>query len=94
MKGGTPQEFIDGLAYGMEREFTYRGRTFLVQGYVEADHLWTATLDQIEPFAEDWSIWRHRAPTMDECLEAFLTAPLFDGRTFWEAEGEMELLYS
>lgn len=94
MKGGTTQEFIDGLAYGMEQIFVYRGRTMLVQGCVEDDHLWTATMDQIDPLIEEWSLWRYRAPTMAECLQAFLEAPLFDGRTFWEAEGEMELLFS
>ena len=94
MKGGSAQQFIDGLSMCMEQVFVYRGRTMCIQGWAEEDGRILFTLDQWEPWSDDWNIWRYRAATVDECLQAFLEAPLFDGRTFWEAEGEMELLFS
>ena len=93
MKGGSAQQFIDGLSLCMEQVFVYRGRTLCIQGWAEEDERILFMLDQWEPWSDDY-IWTYRASSVDECLEAFLAAPLFDGRTFWEAEGEMELLYS
>ena len=94
MQGGTPQQFIDSLSYGMEQIFIYRGKTICVQGFVESDGLWTITMDQLEPESDNWNLWKHRAPSIDECVKAFLATPLFDGRTFWEAEGEIELIFA
>ena len=94
MIGRTPQQFIDDLSYGTEQVFIYRDRTLCVQGYVEEDGLWTGTMVQWEPRIEKWALWQHRASTMAECLDDFLSAPLFDGRTFWEAEKEFEVIFA
>ncbi len=40
------------------------------------------------PSEED--IWECNAATMEECLNAFLDARIFDGKTFWEVESEIE----
>lgn len=40
------------------------------------------------PSEED--IWECNAATMEECLIAFLDARIFDGKTFWEVESEIE----
>ena len=93
MTGGTAQQFIDGLSNCMEEVFVYRGRTMCIQGWADKDERILFMLDQWEPPTTDY-LWTYRAATVDECLQAFLEAPLFDGRTFWEAEGEMELLFS
>ena len=93
MKDRSPQEFIDDLTYGMEQTFSFRGRTYFVQGATEPDGTWYAHMDRWEPEAEDF-VWEHRAPTMAECVDAFVKAPLFDGLTFWQAEGEMTSLYA
>ena len=99
MTGETPQEFIDTLSYGMEQAFVYRGRTMCVQGWREESGVIYCTLDLWD--SEDdkrkdgsWKLWEFRASTPDECVEAFLAAPLFDGRTFWEAEGEIEVIFA
>ena len=88
MKGGNVQEFLDTLSLGVEKEFKFRGATFFAQGTLE-DSVWTMTLDRWDPPADDY-IWSYQAKTMQECHEAFLEAPIFEGLTFWEAEKEME----
>ena len=93
MKDRSPQEFIDDLTCGMEQTFSFRGRTYFVEGSTESDGTWHAHMDQWEPEAKDF-VWERRAPTMAECVEAFVEAPLFDGLTFWQAEGEMTSLYA
>ena len=39
----------------------------------------------------DGYVWEYdsKSPS-DDGLEAFLEAPIFDGKTFWEAESEIE----
>lgn len=91
MRGKSAQEFIDTLSYGMEQEFTFRGRTLCAQGWSE-DGIVTIAVDQWDPPADDY-VWMHRATRADECVEAFLAEPIFDGHTFWEVEGEIEVLY-
>ena len=93
MKDRSPQEFIDDLTYGMEQTFSFRGRTYFIEGTTEPGGTWYAHMDRWEPEAEDF-VWEHRAPTMAGCVEAFVHAPLLDGLTFWQAEGEMTSLYA
>lgn len=93
MKDRSPQEFIDDLTYGMEQTFCFRGRTYFIEGSIEPDGTWLAHMDCWGPSREDY-VWVYRAPTMAECVEAFLEAPLFDGLTFWQVEGEMTSLYA
>ena len=50
-------------------------------------------MDRWRPDPEDY-VWTYRAPTMAERVEAFVKSPLFDGLTFWQAEGEMTSLYA
>ena len=35
-------------------------------------------------------IWSHDATTIEQCKQAFIDAPLFDGKKFWDAEQDIE----
>ena len=94
MKGETPQEFLEGLYYGMEQVFIYKGRTRCAQGWREEDGRMMMKLEQWEPMVDDYLLWDFRAPTPEECLKDFLAAPVFDGRTFWEAETEFDVIFA
>lgn len=59
----------------------------------EPDGTWHAPMNRWEPEAEDFA-WERHAPTMAECVETFVRAPLFGGLAFWQAEGEMAPLYA
>ncbi|MDD5807119.1 MAG: hypothetical protein PUD02_07305 [Eggerthellales bacterium] len=88
MKGGNVQEFLDTLSLGIEKEFKFRDRTLFAQGGVK-DGVWTMTVDQWDPPVEDY-IWSTQGETMEQCFNEFLEARIFDGRTFWDTESEME----
>ena len=44
---------------------------------------------QYQP-ANNKEIWSHDATTIEQCKQAFIDAPLFDGKTFWNAEQDIE----
>lgn len=44
---------------------------------------------QYQP-ANNKEIWSHDATTIEQCKQAFIDAPLFDGKTFWDAEQDIE----
>ena len=44
---------------------------------------------QVDP-EKDGCIWEYDGKTIEECHEAFLGAPIFDGKTFWDAEQDIE----
>lgn len=88
MTGGSAEEFVDALSLGIEKEFSFRGRTLFAQGG-GADGTWQMTVAQWDP-PEDDHLWSTEAGTMRECFERFLEAPIFDGKTFWQVESELE----
>ena len=88
MINGNVNEFVNGLYYGDERVFLYRGQKFFIQGltFDGCNHL---LLDRWEPPADDY-FWERESPRGSYAVEEFLSAPIWDGKTFWQAEQEME----
>ena len=92
MINGNVNEFVDGLYYGDERWFMFRGIKYFIQGWVKNEEF-TLELEQMEPYLyQDSPLWTKTCSCdqKQEAVESFLKAPLFDGKTFWEAEQEME----
>ncbi|MBO4510110.1 MAG: hypothetical protein J5718_02045, partial [Lachnospiraceae bacterium] len=58
------------------------------QGYTLDDGAYYFELQLWEPYAD--VLWSVTGLSNQESLEAFLKEPLFDGKTFWEAEKEIE----
>ena len=44
---------------------------------------------QTEPPADGY-IWEYNGKSMNEGQELFQSAPIFDGKTFWEVEQEIQ----
>ena len=88
MINGDVNEFVDGLYYGDERIFLYNGQKFFIEGLTinGKNHL---MLDRWEPESEGY-IWEGESECGSYCVEDFLAAPIFDGKTFWEVEQEIE----
>ena len=85
---GDVNDFVDRISYGDELIFTFHGRKYFLQGYHDLGGLWTTYRDRWEPPADDY-IW------VGKCdfhfpVEEFLRQRIWDGRTFWEAQEEME----
>ena len=95
MIDGNVNEFVDGLYYGDERWVLYKGVKYFIQGWVKNDNF-TLVMDQMDPEPPNPTpyvpLWTMTKPydKRGEVVEAFLTAPLWGGRTFMQAEREMK----
>lgn len=96
MIDGNVNEFVDNLYYGSEMYFLYRDKKYFIQGWVK-DSLHYLVLDydyESEVFDSanpecNKYIWEYSSPDSRECVQAFLNAPLWDGKTFYDVEKEM-----
>lgn len=86
-------EFLDTIYYG-EGELTYRGHRYFVNGarYLEKKGAMCLEVYLLyeDPNRLTQTVFETCQPTAEACLQAFLAAPIWDGRTFWEAEPEMQ----
>jgi len=88
MINGNPHDFIDTVYSGQDIIFVFHGIKYWFQGYTDngKSHM---EIFQYVP-SSDGFLWIHDDDSMLKCLEAFLDAPIFNGKTFWEAESEIE----
>ena len=90
MINGDPHEFVDHFWSGQDTVYLYRNVKYWAQGYSCRDKKkWRMEIFQYQP-PSDGYIWEYESESVQECLDAFLEAPIFDGKTFWEAESEIE----
>lgn len=88
MINGDLKEFVDGLYYGDERAFTYNSQKFFIQGYLTEGKP-TLYLDRWEPPSSEY-IWKMAGNDKKYPVEEFLKAKIFDNKTFYEIEKEVE----
>lgn len=88
MKNGDVKEFVDGLYYGDERFFYYDGCKYFIQGYCESERP-ILELYIIEPSDSDF-VWRSISKNKSYPVSEFENAPVFNGKTFWQVEQEIE----
>jgi len=88
MINGDVNEFVNGLYYGDERVFVYKGIKYFMQGLLVNDKL-TLFLDSWDPPSKDY-LWQQAGDRKNYPVESFLNAKLFDGKSFWEVEQEIE----
>ena len=99
MIDGDVNEFVDNLYYGTEMFFKYKDVTYFIEGWVDEnnDHLLflddyynALGLNEHGHNSEKCVYaWKYKSKDSSECVQAFLKAPLFDGKTFWEVENEI-----
>ena len=88
MINGNIDEFMDKLWGGDELIYTYNGKKYFSQGYINDDGKYYFELQLWEP--EGGVLWSITGLNNQDSLDAFLKEPLFDGKTFWEVEKEIE----
>ena len=95
MKGNTLREFMDDLLAmgGPEKEFSYRGKHYFLQAQPYEKDTSQAEFDIFECFGEQNSIFQCHGKDNAACVRQFEKAKLFDGRTIYEAEAEIEVLF-
>ena len=90
MIDGTLSEFIDQLYYGQEIVFLYKGNKYFIQGWWSEDKKTTTlVLEEVNKNSSDGYIWEYHAAKMSICAEAFLSAPIWDGKDFLQIESEV-----
>ena len=89
MINGNANDFLDGVYNLQELIHMYHGKKYFLQGYCnENDSQYILEMQLWEP--EEKTLWKCEKPVLLECREEFLKTPLYDGKTFWEAESEIE----
>ena len=89
MINGNTMEFVDRIYSGQDTIFIYKGIKYWFQGYTLPQGGVHMEVIQYQPPSDTW-IWEHNGKTIEECQKAFLSALIFDGKSFWEAESEIE----
>ena len=96
------KEFHEGLYYGADIELLYNKMFYHIESYVEENNGVSIRTISVEKL--DKSIWSHdvhelyeelfeeSSENIDELIESCLSAPLFEGKSFYELRDEIELL--
>ncbi len=91
MTGRTISEFITELYNNPEMEFIYRNNRYMISGYVSPSgdtytlELWNITANSL--------VFKCSDMFREKCVEQFEDSKLFDKRTIYEAEEEINVQY-
>ena len=91
MRGKTLSEFIDSLYINPEMEIEYSNKKFLISGYRDDDSSYVLRVDTITTVSEQ--IFFAKNSDVQNCVDAFEAAKLFDGKTIYEVEDKITVLY-
>ena len=92
MKGNDLNEFIDDMYHNPEKEISYCGKRYMVTGYVdETSEFYTLEVYTIEKDCKE--LFKFTSKVRYECVEQFEGAKIFDGKTIYEAEKDIEVLF-
>lgn len=89
MKNGDINDFINNLYYGGELVFEYADSKYFIQGWTTTDNRNFMVLDYVSSKPFDKYLWTYEGKTMKECAEAFLSAPLWNGKNFTQVQEEV-----
>lgn len=93
MIGNTLSQFIDDILTmgGPEKEYLYKGKRYMLE--CESDEKGRIVLVVFECFGEGKILFQCEGKTFLECFQQYEQAPIYDGRTIYEAEQEIEVLF-
>lgn len=93
MKGNDLNQFIDDLYSmgGPEKEFIYKGNSY----FLESANIGNNTIEMVvfQCFGKGEYIFRCTGKDFAECARQFEKARIFDGKTIYEVENEIEVVY-
>lgn len=89
MINGDPHDFIETIYSGQDILYKFSNKKFWFQGY-NKDGGFFMEIYHCEPPYED--IWSCLGSDSGQCGDAFQEAVIFNGKTFWEAEQDIEWL--
>ena len=91
MQGKKLSLFIESLYVNPEMEFEYADKRYLVSGYRDDNNEYVLQVDTIE--ASIKPVFFFKDANISKCVDAFETAKLFDGKTIYEVENKITVLY-
>ena len=91
MTGNTITEFIESLYSNCDKEFTYKNRRYMLQGWVNSDNSYSLQMSEIS--SDSPIVFASRNMDRAICVEEFEKSELFDGRTIYEADNDITVLY-
>ncbi len=94
MKGNTLCEFIDDLLVsgGPEKEFEYEGKVYMLETTFDSK----SELHEMVVFEctnQPTFLFQVRKKTLRECVEELESAPIFSGKTLYEVEQNITVLF-
>lgn len=89
MINGNPNEFADRIYSCQDTIFVYNGIKYWFQGYMPSNDTVHMEIIQYQPTSEEY-MWVYDGKSIEECYHAFLDAPIFSGKIFWDAETNIE----
>ena len=91
MEGGQVIDFFDAFYY-QSVEFIFKGESYFSDGRtslsVGKSSFFVMRGKERGECLED--VYDFEGTSIPECIAAFENAPIWDGKTFWQAEQEME----
>lgn len=92
MKGGNVNKFIDQTTYE-ECAVLYKGIKYFFHGliYDKEKNIYSYVIDVWDKNGNyEKTVFDKTASSAEECLELAQNEPIYEGKTFWEAESDME----
>ena len=89
MINGDPREFLETVYNGEDIIYRYNGIRYFYQGYTKEDGL---HMEVLKYDAVDEGLILDEVSHFSNTIEIFENAPIFEGKTFWQAEKDMEWL--
>lgn len=91
MTGRNITEIILELYNNPEMEFIYRKERYMISGYVDSsDNMYTLELWNI---TKNVLVFKCSDSSREKCVDCFEENRAFDGKTIYDAEGEIEVWY-
>ena len=88
MINGNANEFIEMIYTCQDIVFIYDNVKYWFQGYITGEKVHMEVF-QVEPVKEGY-VWEYNGSSISQGQNAFQNAPIFNGKTFWEAEKDIE----
>jgi hypothetical protein len=91
MINGDANMFIESVYNCQDIAFIYKGEKYWFQGHTVTDGVWGVHMEcyKIEPPGDE-NVWQYDGSSLSEGQESFQNSPIFDGKSFWEVEKEIE----
>lgn len=90
MTNGNPNAFLDRIYSGQDTVYVFRGNKYWCQGYArQGAQIWRLEVFQCAP-PLDGFVFEYESKSVIECVEAYIKAPIFEGKSFWEVESEIK----